>query len=209
MLPFNSENHVKNLPDIYRKGTESNNFKILEVERLEGNGLREALETIDTILDLDEAYGKTLDYYGERVGQPRGRATDSQYLLMIKSKIMQNICDGTSPNIINAVCMTFNCDASQVHIAEDTEPCSVKIVSLPLSIINKAGLSTEQTVAMIKRLLPVGVALSSFLFDGTFEFGTVENEQDTDKGFCDVEGGTIGGYFGVTGSDVSDVILPI
>lgn len=209
MLNFNAENHAKNLPDTYSKGSDSNNFKILEVERLACNAVREELKEIDTILDLNEASGKTLDYYGERVGQVRGKATDEQYLLMIKSKIMQNICDGTSASIINAICMTFGCEASQIHIIEDTAPCSVKIESLPLAIINQAGLSTEQVIQMIKRLLPVGVALTSFLFDGTFEFAETENVQDEEKGFCDVEGGTIGGYFGVTGSDVSDTILPI
>lgn len=209
MLDFNKENHAKNLPDVYKQSTDSNNYKILELERVTCISLREALQEINQILDLDNASGKTLDFYGERVGQPRGKATDEQYLIMIKSKIMQNLCNGSHKSIIDSICMTFNCEPSEVILKDDqNNTCAVVISSLPLNIINKAGLTTEQTVAMIKRLLPVGVTLTSFLFDGTFEFSDSESDYDETKGFSD-DSGTIGGYLGVTQSDTTDEVLPI
>lgn len=237
---FNPNNLVKNLPDAYAKTTDSNNFKILEIERVACNDLRKTLwgyykcnvcgdtipfgeqmcpickkegvrvNGIDDILDLNNAKGNTLDLYGERVGQARGLANDDKYLLMIKSKILRNLSNGSYPSIANAICSTFNCEPSQVLIIDDTEPCTVKIVTLPLSIINGAGLTTSQTVAIIKSILPVGVSLTSFLFEGTFEFSSAENEYDKEKGFANSESDqSIGGYLGVTSADTTDELLPI
>ncbi len=204
---FNKE-LVKNLPDAFKKTTDSNNFKILEVEKRTLAEIREKLHQIDNILDINNATGKTLDLYGERVGQARGVAPDEKYLLMIKAKIMRNLSSGSYPSIITALCRTFNCEPSQVFITDGDEPCTVTVTTLPLTVINKAGLTTSQTVAIIKSLLPVGVSLNSFLFEGTFEFSANENEYDEEKGFADDEG-TIGGYLGATSGDETDTPLPI
>ena len=242
------ENLVKNLPDAYKKTTDSNNFKILEVERKSLEEVRKSLwgydkcekcgnETItqqnqncpvcgsktvringiNDILYIDNAKGKTLDLYGERVGQARGLANDEKYLLMIKAKIMRNLSNGSYPSILTALCQTFNCEPSQIFITDGEEPCTVNIVTLPLDVINKAGLSTNETVAIVKSLLPAGVTLSTFLFEGTFEFAATENEIDETKGFSDVGAfatdenydDVIGGYFGATQGDETDIILPI
>lgn len=202
-------NLVKNLPDAFKKTTDSNNFKILEIERITCNDLRDSLRAVSDILDINNATGKTLDMYGDRVGQPRGLATDDKYLLMIKAKILRNISNGSYPSVINAICQTFNCKPSQVVITENEETCTVTVAALPLDIITTAGLTTSQTVAIIKSLLPIGVTMQSFMFDGTFEFSANENDYDETKGFSDVEGGTIGGYLGATNGDTSDEILPI
>ena len=89
-----NENLVKNLPDAYKKTTDSNNFKILEVERLALSDVRASLQEVANILDINNAKGKTLDLYGERVGQARGLADDDKYLLMIKAKLMRNLSNG-------------------------------------------------------------------------------------------------------------------
>lgn len=208
MSMFN-ENLVKNLPDAFKKTTDSNNYKILEIERISCETLRERLRDIEEILNIDNAKGKTLDLYGERVKQYRGIATDDKYILMIKAKIMRNLTNGTYESIVNALCTTFNCEPSQVYITDGDEPCTINISALPLEVINRAGLTTAQTTAIIKAMLPVGVSVTSFLYEGTFEFSNIENEYDESKGFSDVEGGTIGGYFGVTQGDEQDIILPI
>ena len=93
---FHKDNHASNLPDAYRKDSESNHFKLLETERLENERISQRLQEINRILDLNQATGRVLDDYGQRLGQPRGKATDSQYLLMLKAKIMRNLSNGTS-----------------------------------------------------------------------------------------------------------------
>lgn len=201
-------NLVKNLPDAYKKTADSNNFKILEIERIACDDLRKTLREIDNILDINNAKGKTLDLYGERVGQPRGLANDEKYLLLIKAKIMRNLSNGSYESIINALCATLACEPSQVIFVDGEEPRTVQITTLPLDVINKAGLTTSQITAIIKSMLPVGITLSDFLFEGTFEFGKNENEYDNEKGFAD-DADTIGGYFGATATDTNDIILPI
>ncbi len=196
---FITDNHAKNLPDSYCKTSESNNFKLLELERLTMDEYRQTLQEISDVLNLDNAKGKTLDMYGDMVGQSRGNTTDEQYILMIKAKLMRNLSNGSYPSILNALSVTFNCSSSEISIIESERPCAVEIVSLPLKTIIKANISTDDTIELIKQLLPVGITLQSYLFDGTFTFSSVEDEYNEEEGFCDVEGGTIGGYFGMTG----------
>lgn len=216
MKEFQTE-HAKNLPDVYRKDKDSNNYKILEIERYAVNKLRDTLAEIENILDFNNARGKTLDLWGQRLGQVRGMATDEKYLLMIKAKIARNLSSGSYPDIINAICLTLECEPSEVVIVEDTEPCTVKVVTLPLETINRAGFSTSQIVAIIQSLLPSGVKLSTFTFDGTFELAHSYEDMKTDgetKGLTDSyenikNPDAIGGYLGATNSDESDEVLPI
>ena len=206
---YNSIHHVKNLPDAYNKRSDSNNYKILEIERISCQTLRDAIDSIDYILDINNATGATLDMYGERVGQARGRATDTSYLLMIKARIARTMTDGSHESIVKALCLTLDCEPSQVVIVDDEEPYSIKIVTIPLDVINRAGFTTSQTLALIQSLMPIGTTITSFLFEGTFQFSDFEFEYDEKAGFSDVENGDIGGYFGMTQDDESGVILPI
>ena len=239
-VEFN-ENLVKNLPDAFKKTADSNNFKILEIERKTLEDLRKSLwgydkctecgyeaitkenqncpicgkETVRTngindILDINNAKGKTLDLYGERVGQARGIADDAKYILMIKAKILRNLSNGSYPSIINALCETFDCEPSEFCIKDGDKPFTVIIETLPLTVINKAGLTTSQTTALIKSMLPVGVKLTAFLYDGTFEFGANEDDYDIETGFAISESDqSIGGFLGATSADISDNPLPI
>ena len=205
-----NRNLVKNLPDAYKKTADSNNFKILEVESRTLGEIRDSLREVNNVLDVNNAKGKTLDLYGERVGQARGLADDNKYLLMIKAKIMRNLANGSYPSILAALCATLDCEPSQIYIEDGEQPCTVNIVALPLEVINKSGLTTSQTVAIIKSLLPVGISLNSFLFDGTFEFGESESDYDEEKGFAISEADqSIGGYLGATAGDETDILLPI
>ena len=70
--------YVDNLPDAYRKDTDSNNYKILNIQKIEIDGIKEDTEDVYNTLDLDQATGKTLDLYGDMLGQARGFATDDQ-----------------------------------------------------------------------------------------------------------------------------------
>ena len=209
MAVYNAENHAQNLPDAYKKTKDSNNFKILEIERCAVNDFRNTLQQLEDCLDLDKATGKTLDYYGDTVGQPRGLATDEQYILMIKAKIIRNLSNGSYTSIVKGLCTTFNCEPSQVFITEAEEPCVVQAVALPLDVIEKAGLTVSQSMEIVKKMLPVGIKLETFMFEGTFEFADAEGEEDENAGFCDVEGGTIGGYLGILTGEENEPVLPI
>ena len=209
MIDFNNENYAKNLPDSFQKDTDSNNYKILENERTSIEEHLSDLYGIYEIINVDNAYGKTLDRYGERVGQPRGLATDSQYILMIKAKIMRALGNGTYPSVLKSLCMTFGCNAEQVYIMETEEPCQVKMVTLPLDILNTSGMTVNQVTQLIKSILPICITMDSLSLEGTFEFSDGENDYDIIKGFCDAEGGNMGGYLGHISGDSSEPVLPI
>lgn len=205
MSEFIKDNHVKNLPDVYCKSKDSNNYKLLELERLTLDEYRETLYQLFDVLDLENARGQTLDMYGMMAGQPRGKATDEQYILMIKAKLMQNLSNGSHPSILNALCVTFDSSPDEITIVENENPCKVDVISLPLRAIIKSNINTKDTTAMIQQLLPAGVTLTSYLYNGTFTFSDQENEYGENEGFCDVEGGMIGGYFGIASGGI-DII---
>lgn len=202
--------YVNNLPDVYRKDTDSNNYKILNIQKIEVDGIKSDTEDVYNTLDLDQATGKTLDLYGDMLGQARGYATDDQYRIMIKSRIVRNLMTGSLDSIITAGCLMFGCDPNEMHIVEDSSPVAVKIISLPYRVINYVGLSASQVIELIIKLVPVGITVKSAELQGTFEFGTTDSEYDEDKGFADSETTpTMGGYLGYIYSSESEHILPI
>lgn len=202
--------YVDNLPDAYRKDTDSNNYKILNIQKIEIDGIKKDTEDVYNTLDLDQATGKTLDLYGDMLGQARGYATDDQYRVMIKAKIVRNLMTGSLDSIINAGCLMFGCDPSEMHIVEDESPAAVKIISLPYRVINYVGLSASQVVELIIKLVPVGITVKSAELQGTFEFGTTDSEYDEEKGFADSETSpTMGGYLGYIYSAENEQPLPI
>ena len=227
MKKFNETNHVKNLPDSYAKGNESNNYKILQTEKIAVDELRGVADITLKILDIDfdltnatdyekELFTATLNRYGEMLNQARGRATDEQYRYMLKSKIVQSLSGGDFNSVIAAICETFSCDPSEISIVELDEPCTIRVESLPISTITNAGFSLGQTMQIIKRLIPAGVDIESFYFEGTFEFAATEEDISVDgsiKGFTDTEANmraesAVGGYFGMlSGGD--EETLPI
>lgn len=209
MLRF-YKNYAQNLPDVYYKKSDGNIWKILEIEREAAEDFRTDLTEVNNALDLANVSGKTLDLYGEMVGQPRGKATDAQYLYMIRAKIARNLSGGDYESVARAVRLTFDCRPEEFYLKESEDaPCTVELMVLPLSVIVHAGLSTRQTVAMIATILPVGVTMKSFLFEGTFCFSDREDEYDENAGFCDREDGTLGGYFGILYGEDDEPILPI
>lgn len=210
MIKFDKTNYAKNLPDKYHKATDGNNDKILRIERLPITRLKGDTETTLNSLDLNKSTGKTLDLYGEMIGQPRGLATDEQYITMIHSKITQYLSGGNYPSVLNAICATFQCDPSEVLITELEAPLAIEITSLPISAINKAGFTVEQIIAFFKRVLPIGGSVETLTFAGTFEFSDDEFEASTAKGFRNDENDdTQGGYFGEVYSSDNGVDLPI
>ena len=209
MIKFNKANYAENLPDCYGHGKDSVHYKLLEIERVMDAKIQSDMQAIWDALDLEQAAGSTLDLLGASVGQPRGPATDAQYRYMIRAKIMRNRSGGDYPSILQAICYTLACSPSDVLITELDEPCTVEVTKLPLSSLGTAGLSQNQVVAIIKKLLPVCTTIESALFTGTFMFADTETEYDEESGFCDTEDGTIGGYFGDLYSSENEAVLPI
>lgn len=217
MIKFNKDEYVKNLPDCYCKESDCVNDRLLIIDKLSLDRLIKDIEDIQLSLDLDKAAGSTLDLYGEMIGQPRGVATDDQYRIMIRAAIMRNLCAGDYESVANAIRMTFGCSPSDLYISETSQPATIKVEALPLSVILNSGFTINQTMKIIKKLIPTGIKIESYLFEGTFELCSAEAEMKADgntKGLTDVEANiqndfAIGGTLGIIrgGKNIED--LPI
>lgn len=196
MTDFNWDSLVSNLPDTFRQDENSNNYKLFLVEQYIYKKIHDMLQSVFNILDIDNATGKTLDEYGERLNLKRGKLTDLQYLIQLKAKIAQSLCDGSRDSVVKALAYVLSSTTDKMKLVEGDKKNTIKIKDIPLTLLFEAGFTADQITAMIEELLPVGVHVSQAEFSGTFEFGQSENEQDNTKGFAD-ESGTIGGYFGL------------
>ena len=196
MIDFNKDNYAKNLPDSFKKDIKSNNYKILELERLSIEEHLNNLYSIYEIFNIDNAYGKTVDKYGERVGLKRGNLNDKQYIAMIKANIMRMLGNGTYSSVLNSICTIFGCEPISVYIEESNDPCCIERITLPLNVLNINNINVQQAIDTIKTLLPITIQFKNNLnLEGTFEFGTISNNYDNEKGFGNIEQ-TIGGFFG-------------
>lgn len=224
--------NVKRLPDAYYKGEDGNNYKLLHLNELAVEKYKEDMTAVLDCLDIMKATGKTLDLYGEMVGQNRGTLDDEQYRLLILNKIGRNLCHSDYNSVVALLAQMFGGDPKNIILTEASDPCKVTIVKFPLDLLTNAGFSGEQTVLIIEMLLPVCVRLTNIEFNGTFEFceGTLTYGEmtastygdmnnvicellpimiyDADAGFGNVSQ-TIGGTLSLAVSESSTFDLPI
>ena len=198
-MAINYDNPVQNLPDAYKKGEDSNNYKLLRINSDTDELLRTAVQNVFDVLNLNNAKGKALDeIYGSRLNLLRGNLSDEQYTIRLRAKIMQNMADGSFDKVVEALAYVLQCDKSSIHIVESETPNRVIIKDIHLTVLENAGFEPEEIIDLLNSLLAVNVKVETFAFTGTFEFGEDEYEYDETKGFAD-DDGTIGGYLGLYG----------
>lgn len=214
--------NVKKLPDAYYKGNDGNNYKLLHLNELVACEFQADMQSVLDTLDIEQVYGKTLDFYGDFVGQKRGTLTDDEYRIYIKNKMAQNICQGDINSILNLLSKIFDCSIADISI-EEVGGNKVDIKNLPLPYLIGGTLTEEQILELLERILPVTVKVRIADISGTFEFGNINKndyqyletldyqslqnmtyqqfesdpcEYNSKKGFGNIEQ-TIGGYFGL------------
>lgn len=190
-----------NLSDAFKKSADSNNYKLLHINAESKSDIEQMFDDLNRLLDIDNADGVHLDMYGKMFNVKRGQDSDDKYRIQIKSKIGQNFTDGRHEKIIEILAFILQCDISDIKLKSGETTGSVVLEDIPLNVLITAGFDTSRVNSLIEDLLPVGVTLTSFVYSGTFEFGTGENEQDDAKGFANADG-TIGGYLGLIESKI-------
>lgn len=204
-----TDEYIRQLPDSFAKAQNSNNDKLLNINYKALSELKNDIKDVYNMLDLNKAAGKVLDLYGEMLGQTRGRLNDIQYRVLLRGIIAKNLCKGDYASVIEAVSLIFNCDKSEISLEEMKEKvCLVYVRKLPYMVILNSGFSAKQVMKIIKMVLPVTVRLEADNLEGTFEFGTVDNEYDELKGFGDIEQ-MIGGFFGALFEFDDNFKLPV
>lgn len=193
MAEFNFDNLAANLPDAFAKDRDSNNYKLLLVEKKIYDRILQILQDVKACLGIDNCSGVTLDNYGERLQVARGTSTDVQYRIRLKASIAQTLCDGSRDSMAEALAYVLSCNTNQIKITGGDY--TVSVVDIPLATITRAGFTDEEITEIISGLLPTGVRLESMNYSGTFELGSIFGEQDMEKGLSDIEhtvGGTLG-----------------
>lgn len=204
-------NNSLKLPDCYAKDMKSNNYKLLELNHLDIEELKNDIQSVYEAMDINLAYGKTLDVlYGELLNQPRGLCDDTQYRYLLFLKLAKYRVQGNYQTIIDMMSWIFNLGQNEFLIDDENAPtCTVILRNFPLQGIVNSGFSSRQAMKTIEQLLPIGVSLQANEIEGTFEFGEFEVEYDVTKGFADLQQ-SVGGYLGlIIGEDETTSIFPI
>lgn len=185
-------NYVAQLPDAYKKDENSNNAKLLNLNRLALKDLHDDIEDVNNALDLSQATGKTLDLYGGLLDEPRGNSNDIQYRALLYAKISRNFLKGDYENTIIAIATALRINTTDFKMKEHETRCAVEFSEFPISVLEKTGFKTRQVGNIIKQLLPVGVEMIIDVFGGSFLLCENEGEMSKTAGLSDLEG-TIGG----------------
>ncbi len=217
-----TERMIRRLPDVYSKLSDSNIEWLLSLPGAEINGINAALELTELWRNIDVAEGATLDLIGYNIQQWRGAASDPVYRILIKSKIISNMSDGSINTIISALSTVLGIDPSEIIITElyeltPPEPAAISIEIDP-EILLEAGVTFNQTAAIVYRMIAAGVRLD-FFSEGTFELSSSYDPAPTDYEFDDEAGFNgldtnedpldTGGWFGWLYSPADEPELPI
>lgn len=160
-------NRTKNLSDAYRKDTGGNLYKLLQLVNLLQNDTKIDLNAIDSSRDIHEATGKTLDRYGELVGESRNGATNEQYRTKILAKIARCRAESDCNSIITAIAHLFTTDAANLSIIEDDMKADV--IGLEIEMLQNSGYKSLEIESMIAELIPIGVELLPPKYAGTLK----------------------------------------
>lgn len=195
---------LRRLTDVFRKDPDSNIGKLMAIFAEQLQKLEQTVQRVEEWRDIDKAEGTTLDRIGENVGQPRGVATDEIYRILIKSKIARNLSKGDINTIITVLATALNTDPSEIRIVEmyndpiAPEPAAISIIQLPLRRINEVGMDPTQFARIVQRTVAAGVRVGVIELVGTFEYGSIGDPPDPERGFADINqtfGGTLGAAY--------------
>ncbi|MEY9097068.1 hypothetical protein [Paenibacillus sp. RC84] len=193
---------LKKLTDVYSKRPDSNIGKIIGILAGQMQDLEDTFGRIGEWRDIDNAEGTTLDMIGETVVQPRGKANDAIYRIMIKAKIARNLSNADINSIISVIALALNSDPKEVTIKEmwddpiTPEPAAISMMKIPIDRLNEIGMDPRQFARIVQKTVASGVRVSVIELMGTFEFADADEVQvDEDRGFSDIEGKK-GGYLG-------------
>lgn len=193
---------LKMLADRWSKNPDSYIGRLLTLLGEQMDVLEEQAVKVEDWHDIDQAEGYPLEQLAANINQKRGNATDEILRLLIKSKAARSLSDGTIDDIIYVIAVSLDTDESQIDIRElfndpdSPEPAAIKIASLPIAQLNKAGITASQFGRIVKRATAPGVRVAGIELTGTFSFAAGETIETSTEGFANLSmttGGTLSG----------------
>lgn len=212
---FEHKTILSRFVDHLKKDSTSNIAKLMGIFSEQMLALQQTIDRAGDWRDIDSAEGKVLDDIGTNVNQPRGKATDEVYRILLKSKIARNLSDGSINTLIRVLSTALSVSPTELRIVEkwhdeiEPEPAALKLIELPLKKLNEAGMDPVNFVRIVQKTVAAGVKVQALELSGTFEFGGITSPIDNQKGFGDVNDASIGGYLGAVYTPAYDNELPI
>lgn len=200
---------LNRLPDSYYKELDGNVAKVMQLITEDIQDNVSAYQQMIDYTHIDNAAGVILDMIGADAQQRRGNLDDNIYRYLIRAKIKRTQATGTCDNIIEFIAFILQMDISDVVLTETWETGKTMnlSVTVPANEIAKTGLSVKQFGTLLDLIAIGGVRVMS-LFEGTFEFGDIDEPIDNEKGFGD-EAETVGGQLGYAYDPETDFDLPL
>lgn len=122
------------------------------------------IELIDDVRDLDVARGRQLDLIGAQYNEPRGKADDSFYRVMIRSKIMTNKGDSSVNGLLSMIYLSLGVEKSPIEIKSVVgEPNTIVINNIPLNW-SKNEWERDYIIARIIASVSAGIRVDSVSF---------------------------------------------
>jgi hypothetical protein len=174
---------ISKITDRYIKDPSSNIGKLITIVSNEVDSLSDTLNTVEQWRDLNNAKGTTLDLIGADFSQTRGQTSDVIYRTLIIAKIVQNQSDGTYDKMIDAIALTLGCEKKDVSIRSlvetgDGEPAAISIEKAPLTQLSEIGLTGNQFVQIVQKIVGAGIRVARVNLSGTFRFANVYGSPD-------------------------------
>lgn len=205
---------LKKLTDAYNKNPYSNMGKLIGVLVSEFEELQGVFEKIESWRSIDRAQGQALDDIGVDINQYRGTANDEIYRILLKSKTARDLSTGDTNTIIDVLSMAIGAKKSEIGItetwmdADNPEPAGIKLIEIPIAKLNEVGLTGNQFAKFVAATVAAGVYVQSIELQGTFQYGGLPLEDDSDKGFSNIDM-TTGGYYGTVYQPDDEQDLPL
>lgn len=205
---------IKKLTDAYNKDPHSNLGKLIGILVSEFEELQNVFQKIDDWRSVDKAEGKVLDDKGVDINQYRGTANDEIYRILLKSKTARDLSTGDTNTIIDVLSMAIGANKSEIGITEtwmdedSPEPAGIKLIEIPIAKLNEVGMTGNQFAKFVAATVAAGIYVQSIELQGTFQYGGLPLEIDSDKGFSDTDM-TTGGYYGTVYQPDNEQDLPL
>lgn len=204
---------IRKLTDVFSKNIDSNVGKLI---LLFSEKIEEAENTfykIESWRDINQAEGATLDLMGKDRSQQRGQVTDEIMRILIKARIARNSSDGTINSIIEALSLSLNASPYTIKIKalwNEGKPATLMIEDIPLTALNRAGMSITQFGAIAQEVTAAGVRITSVNLTGTFALSSKANELETslEFGLAPLDQST-GGILGAAFDPNQNIELPL
>lgn len=121
---------IRRLPSAYRTDTDSNNYKLIQIQAADLDKLSEIIGAVENAHCGESAIGKSLDYLGNLFEIKRDGLSDDDYRSLLLTSSIYRQANGTIDDIKKVVSQVTGISVSDVELVESTtEPAFSIIIS--------------------------------------------------------------------------------